>query len=140
MKNILKKSLYFFAFVLGGVFFQISCSNSDDEGPNDEPIGKIIYTKRDNAAVQSIWICNLDGSNQTQIPIALPADLQFYRFYSSDQYSTAKLSADGHTVIFTVSNTANNKNYIYSCDIDGGNLRELVQLDTNTAVFVGNVI
>jgi len=142
MKNFFKKSLYLTAFIVAGIVFQISCSNSDDQiFPNNTPpaVGKIIYVKR-IASAQSIWVCNTDGSNQTQIPITLPANVTFYGRMGSADYTTARLSPDGQTITFTVIVIPGFLSSIYACNIDGSNVHEVVPIEADTAVYIGNVI
>ena len=142
MKNFLKTSIYVLAFALAGVFFQISCSNADEEtlsnNANNTTTEKFVFVKKDFADTQeqSIWICDLDGSNLSQIPITLPANIIFYKIYGSGDHSTAKLSPDGQTVLFTVQKLVTAETYIYSCNIDGTNLQEIVALDASHGVFL----
>ena len=137
MKNLLKSTLYLFVFAIAGILFQISCSNSDDTNAVINP-EKIIYVKKDfpTSGQQSIWTVNIDGSNPTQIPITLPTNLKFYITYGSGEHSTARLSQDGQTVLFTLQNTGTGETYIYSCNIDGTNLQEVVAFDTGVGVFL----
>lgn len=74
MKNILKSSLYVFVFAAAGIMFQIACSNSDDSNLNATAINKVIYIKNMGADLH-IYTCNYDGSNQTEIPLDLPAGI-----------------------------------------------------------------
>lgn len=139
MKNFFKTSLYLAAFAFAGIMFQISCSNSD-EAAQANASGKIIYTLKDAGEVQSIWTCDLDGSNQAQIPITLPAGKRFYRLMGTADHTNAKLSPDGQTVVFTLQNIGDNSAFIYSCDISGENMQELVQIPAENAVYVGNLV
>lgn len=134
MKNLLKTTLYLTVFALAGVLFQISCSNSDNQilSTNSTPIGKIVYTKNVSDYYQ-IWTCNYDGTNQAQIPINLPANVQFnywtgFNASSATDHTNVKLSPDGQKVFFaTVTNPNQNKYFsMYSCDIFGNNLTEIV--------------
>jgi len=142
MKNTFKTGLYVMAFALAGIFFQISCSNSDDSAVvnNEQSLTsseKFVFVKKDFPTTndQSIWIANFDGSDLTQIPVALPSGLKLYTIYSSGEHSTVKLSKDDLTVLFTVQN-GSGKTFIYSCNIDGSNLQEVAEFDQNIGVFL----
>lgn len=117
MKNILKNTLYLSVFVLAGILFQISCSNSDDSSRNNSstPVGKIVYETG-----TKIMKANYDGTNATEIPINLPANI-IYNF--GKMSSSLSVSPDGNTIFFTCSNTTYPyvTTELYSCDINGGN-------------------
>ena len=72
------------------------------------------------------FISNIDGGNEKQIPVAIPVGL-----YSGDY---AKLTDNGTTFIFSLyeisapptQNSISLKTfYIYSCNIDGSNLKKI---------------
>lgn len=141
MKNFLKTSMYILAFAVAGVFFQISCSNSDEatfNNSNNSSTEKIVFVKKDFSVTdgQSIWICDLDGSNLAQVPITLPAGMNFYKINGSADHSTTKLSQDGQTLLFTVQKTVTGETYIYSCGLDGTNLQQVVAIDADHGVFL----
>lgn len=132
MKNLLRSTLYLTVFALAGILFQISCS-SDRISTSSTPLGKIVYTKRGGGLLQ-IWTCNYDGTAQAQIPITLPSNV-YFNYWVSDNTSVGsdetnvKLSPDGQNVFFaTVTNPgAVNKYFsIYTCDLSGNNLTEIV--------------
>lgn len=121
MKNLLKSTLYLFVFALAGILFQISCS-SDSITTHAAPAGKIVYETGDG-----IWTANYDGTGVTQIPIVLPANVNFLFGTVS---SSLSVSPDGDTVFFTCSNAANTyvTTELYSCDISGGNATEVIHI------------
>ena len=82
---------------------------------------KLIYTVF-NSSGQTIWTCDYDGSNQTQIPIILPANVGFNTVNGNGD---AKLSPDGQKIFFIVVNSTNGGNEIYSCDITGANVQQV---------------
>ena len=129
MKNLVKSTLYLTVFALAGILFQISCS-SDSITPSS--VGKIVYTKRIGLDTQ-IWLCDYDGTNQTQIPLNLPSNVLLNYVYNENSTfggdeTSVKLSPDGQKVFFeTVTNPNGNRFFsIYSCDISGSNLTEIV--------------
>jgi len=135
MRNVLKTSFYVLIFAVAGIFFQISCSNSDDAAsPSTE---QFVFVKKDfpTTGEQSIWISNVDGTGQTQIPITLPSGFAFYSIYGSGEHSTARLTQAG-LVLFTAQKSATNESYIYSCETDGSNVQQVAAFDPNTGVFL----
>ena len=126
MKNFFKTTLYLSAFALAGILFQISCSNSDIQNStqNVSQINKIIYAKNISGQNEiQLWTCNYDGTNQTLIPVSLPANREIN---TQNVRSTPSLSPDGQKVFFVVTNTTNNFHSIASCNIDGSNFQEIV--------------
>lgn len=133
MKNFFKTSIYILAFAFAGILFQISCSNSDDTTP-DTTISKMLFSKG-NGMNQTIWMCDLDGTNQVQVPIALPPLTTFYTFYSSGEHTPLKFSPDGQKILFVTS--LGNQSQICSCNLDGSNVQPLIT--TNGGLFIGDV-
>ena len=138
MKNLLKSTLYLFVFALAGILFQISCS-SDSIAPSSTSIGKIVYTKRVPGTVDTqIWVCDFDGTNQTQIPISLPPNVFLNYIYNENNNfggneTNVKLSPDGQKVFFETVTDPNGSRFfsIYSCDISGSNVTEIVTEGSN---------
>lgn len=146
MKNILRTSLYLTVFALAGILFQISCS-VDSNVTNAAPLGKIVYTKRVGLEFQ-IWTCNYDGTNQAQIPIALPANVSLNYYIANmtslgADFSHVRLSPDGQKVFFGTVTDPNldTKHFsIYSCDLSGNNLTEIaVQPVGEDPLVIGGV-
>ena len=135
MKNLLKNSLYLAVFAIAGILFQISCSNSDSQRMVSTSLqNKVIYTSTGSTG-QSIWTCNYDGTNQTQIPISLPSNLHFS---TTQGNADAKLSPDGQKIFFIAWSTLTNETGIYSCDITGANI-QVVATAANSAVLTYNL-
>jgi hypothetical protein len=133
MKNLLKSGVYFMGFVLAGVLFQISCSNSDNQKAanitSTSQLNKIIFTEGVGQN-QTIWVSNYDGTGLTQIPITLPSGVTFN---GTNGNAYPRLSPDG-TKVFFVGYKTNGTSSIYSCDITGSNLLEIYNT-TNPAVL-----
>lgn len=138
MKNFLKTSLYLFAFSVAGILFQISCSNTENAVPQNtnNTLNKIIYSQQVGTEIQ-IWTCNYDGTNPTQIPIALPSNLIVN---NNNAQATPRLSPDGQTVFFVALNTTTSLWSVYSCSISGNNLQEIVPPVANPNLMIGNAI
>lgn len=70
------------------------------------------------------YVMNTDGSNLTKIPINLPAGLYVI--------SGGHLTPDGKSIVFNVIDSLLGgyvqevKSYIYSCSLDGSNLKKLI--------------
>ena len=135
MKNLLRSTLYLFAFAFAGIIFQISCS-SDSNHTNATPVGKIAYETGDK-----IWTANYDGTNATPIPIVLPTGVSY--FFGSVN-SSISVSPDGNTIFFTCTNAANGfvSTELYSCSINGGNAALVVPIanPSSGADHVGNAV
>jgi hypothetical protein len=134
MKNIFKSAVYLTTFALAGILFQISCSNSSSvSSTTSTPVGKIIYNKF-NATGFQIWSCNYDGTNPTQILINLPANVILnnhtgYTSSSQNPETNIKISPDNQKIFFqTITNpNQTNMNFsIYSCDLTGNNVTEVI--------------
>lgn len=141
MKNIFKTTLLMFSFAIGGILFQISCSNDDatNNSQNNNinnltQINKLVFTKG-AAFSQTIWICDYDGSNLSQIPITLPVDVQF-NGTNGNAYPT--LSPDGQTLFFVTYNISSGESEIYSCNVDGSNVQPVYNAG-NITLGLGSV-
>jgi len=122
MKNFLKTGACLLAFAVAGVFFQISCSNSDDGARSAAQLGKLLFMKNEGGPELELWVCNYDGSGAAQIPVSLPADVHIN---NANGKATPKLSPDGQTVFFVTLNYATSKFSLYRCDVDGSNPQEI---------------
>lgn len=61
---------------------------------------------------------NYDGTNPKQIPLTFSANLAYSMI--------PRLSVDGKTIFFTVNDFSGNRSILYSCLIDGSNLKTLL--------------
>jgi hypothetical protein len=144
MKKIIRA---IFALVLLGVFIfvtQISCQKSvaQTNGTNTPAANVILYGKSilvSGSTTDSsgnpikVWsyqfyLANIDGTNQLTIPINLPAGLYVL---STGGY----LTPDGKTIAFTAYNQAGTVHQIYSCLIDGSELKKLIDIDNATQLL-----
>lgn len=80
----------------------------------------------------SVWsyqfyVANNDGTNPRTIPIILPTGL----YAAQGGY----LTPGGQTLIFTANNQSGTSHSIYSCGIDGSNLKKLLDVDSNTQLL-----
>ncbi|RAJ75106.1 hypothetical protein CLV59_110152 [Chitinophaga dinghuensis] len=85
-------------------------------------LNKVVFTKYISGSGSEIWLMNYDGSGQTKVNVALSANQKIG--------DDARLSPDGKKLFFIVATTglSNNKEDIYSCDIDGKNLVKLYDM------------
>ena len=71
------------------------------------------------------YTMNIDGGDLKKVPINLPTGLYVY--------TGGRLTQDAKTIVFNVINniggvsTGELKNYVYSCSLDGSNLKELTE-------------
>lgn len=107
---------------------QVSCSksNAQQNRPTENlQLNKIAYLRDSASTPAGIWIANYDGSRAAPVPINLPPNVTFDN--NAITISLA-VSPDGQTLFFTgverVGNTS--RLSIYSCDISGGNAREVI--------------
>lgn len=66
-----------------------------------------------------VWTASIDGSNQKKIPITVPSGLTM---------GDVRLTPDGKTVIYSLSDAVNRLSKIYSCSIDGSNVKKIVDI------------
>jgi Tol biopolymer transport system component len=138
MKNLLRSTLYLSVFAIAGILFQISCSNSDSvksNNLNSTPIGKIVYVKTVGLNKQ-LWTANYDGTNQNQISVNFPSNVTF-SYVSNGTHP--RVSPDGQKIFFVGVNSSGSTSHasIYSCDINGTNLQEIVPVSNNEDVEIG---
>ena len=143
MKRILRSTMYLSIFVLAGILFQISCSNSDNQtlSTSSTPIGKLIYLKQSITDTGSgttinnkLYTCNYDGTNETEILITLPSNVMLE---TSTGHTNIKLSPDGQKIFFVTVNTSSEFKSIYSCDITGNNVAEVTPLNGTGNIELG---
>jgi len=93
--------------------------SSTTSGPSQ--INVLLFSKRKGSGpfIYELWTSNYDGTNQNKININLGAGLSIV-----EEGSSPKLSPDGRLVFFHVSE--GNYNNIYSCNIDGSNVRKII--------------
>lgn len=133
MKNLLKTTFYVCIFALAGILFQISCSNSDDASSSTAvSASKILYTQYDPVNYFTIWYCDIDGSNPTQVPITLPAGMFFQ---NANANGFVRFSPDGQKVLFVV-NDGHNK--IYSCNLDGSDFQQVIAPANAEVILIGD--
>jgi len=139
MKKILMGSAVLTALSLSIIAFQVSCSktaNAQTGGGNPQA-GIVLFTKLNinNAcgdytsdsmgSMPEYWTVNYDGTNAKKLPIP---------FQSGWLYSNSpRLSPDGKTIFFAAWQPINNNSgsyiaYLFSCSIDGTNLKTLQTL------------
>ena len=121
MKKMLLGSIALLLFSTSLLIVQISCSKTNAQTSSNAvtQLNKIIFYKQISTG-KEIWIANYDGSGATQIPVALPPNVNWDLIVTS---SSLSISPDGQKIFFTVSTTGSSPtSEIYSCDISGGNV------------------
>lgn len=135
MKNILKNSLYLFAFAGAGILFQISCSNSNQSN-SVALINKVIYIKASASAGPHIFTCNYDGSNQTEIVLNLPTGVEIWNV--APQHNNPRISPNGQKIFFLGQLNSDLKTHIYSANIDGTGVTQIVD-SSDGQIEIGNI-
>ncbi|WP_379093304.1 hypothetical protein [Pedobacter sp. UC225_65] len=121
MKKLLLSSIVLFLFSASIVLFQISCKKiayADTPMPQVDglkQLGKILY-KGSNG--REIYLAAYDGSNKQKIGFAFPSPTN-----SNDVVENAHMSPDGKTIFVELYSGSLNKVRLYSCSIDGNNLK-----------------
>ena len=114
------------------LLFQMSCkkeANAQTTTTGLKQLNLIVFSKSiyvttptGTTSTNEIWTANIDGTNQKKIPITLPSGVKIL--------ANSKLSPDGKVIIFDVADAANEINLIYSCSIDGSNLKKIIDVTT----------
>jgi hypothetical protein len=152
MKKIAQAILF---LTLVGVLIlstQISCQKANAQTPTNQTVaaanlillgkgiqvagqpytdsGKVIQTTVNTIQFS---VANIDGSNIRQIPITLPSSLYVGSVYGTT--SSGYLTPGGQTIVFNVHDQPNKVFAIYSCSIDGSNLKKVIDLDSQTQLI-----
>ena len=121
MKKLLMGTACLSLFAIALTIIQMSCSKTTAQSSPTSPtqVSKILYTSQAGGNYK-LWTANYDGTNATQINIALPAGVTL-DFGSSD--FSIYLSPDGQKIFFFGGNPVSpGANSLYSCNIDGSNV------------------
>ena len=141
MKNLFLGSIILLIFTISFSLVQISCSKTtaQNSSQNVNQLNKVIYSKSGitgGGAEPQIWISNYDGTNATQVPIALSATTHI----ASDLNTfSIRLSPDGQKIFFMGYETSTTPYTItlYSCNIDGSNVQTVTSSNTEQIRFGG---
>lgn len=132
MKKLLSSAIVLCVFSLSILIFDFSCrkdSIGQTQSPTTESVqkNKIIYVKiNPNTNLWEIWTSNYDGTGAQKINLTLPQGLQL----SDDP--NIRISPDGKKIFFNAGMNSYNHEYIYSCNIDGSNVKKIVGKDDNS--------
>lgn len=144
MKKLLLSTVVLFLFSASILIFQLSCkksANATKIGTQSQPSGLILLKryKPNNNYVSSLYTSNLDGSNLKEIPLEAPLD------GLSMNIREAKFTADGKNIVFEifinekVGTTNLYPTKVYTCAINGSNLKELSNLAGHIASRVSGI-
>jgi hypothetical protein len=137
MKKVLLASIVLSCFSVSIVLFQISCKKSaqaqSTNSANGLQLNTIVYSIGLDSGVNvqnEYWLANLDGTNQRKVAITPPAG-----WYLTDD---VRLTPDGKTLIFTLYDYSYPRtNALYSCTLDGQNLKKIVDNVNHKAIILG---
>lgn len=121
MKKILLSSIVLTFFAASIILFQLSCKKDAkaETAPTPTSAGIVLYDKEG----EEIWKVNIDGTGNQKVNIVLPANVVF----EIGDGGAYKLTADAKKIVFQAENTSTNKNQLYSCNIDGSNVKLIVE-------------
>lgn len=132
MKKLLMGTIVLCLFAIAVSLIQVSCSKTDAQQNQQNTISslvqlnKIVFSKEIPTGGAEIWTANYDGTNQIQVPVALPPNF----YIASNVDHATRLSPDGQTIFFLGNYTPATpgiQSSIYACNIDGSNFRLVVQ-------------
>lgn len=136
MKKLLLGTLVLLAFNAAVILTQMSCNKDAKAEPAPTgttltQLNQILYVKHFNADryMAEIWISKLDGSNNHKVNLTLPANMRVG--------DDAKLTPDGKTIVFgAMLNTTGGVNTwsdagIYTCNVDGSNVKKIMDLSAD---------
>ena len=126
---------------LGGVIVGsgLSVSNTGVLSVNPSNAGltqlnKIVFSKDiyvGSTGHGEIWTANYDGSDAVQISITLPSGTVI------STHADTRLSPDGKTIFFTAQTVSTNTFHIYSCNIDGSNVKKIIDGTGTSYMLIG---
>jgi hypothetical protein len=124
---------------LGGVIVGGGLSITSDGvlSTSGSSINKILYVVKQMSStattVYQMWIANYDGSNKVRIGITLPRNI----VVRDDM--NPRLSPDGKKIFFLAYNTdwITPRTSLWSCNIDGSNVSQIIVGDTNENIIFG---
>jgi len=128
-------AIILFLFSLSILILQSSCSKSEAGPTSVTQLNKIVYTVNMGTPNIQIWTANYDGSNPTQVPIVLPANI---KIDGNANYYSVKISPDGQTIFFSTFDASAAPAYstaIYSCSITGANVTQIIPASAGNPIL-----
>ncbi|MFN8266974.1 MAG: hypothetical protein U0T31_03130 [Chitinophagales bacterium] len=102
------------------MLFQISCQKQVNANPNQvTQQNKLAYIKNPSGSTYEVWTCNLDGTNQTKVPITFPSGLSL-------ENGEVTITPDGSKIVLGLRGFSPNVKYIYTCNLDGSSMTKIV--------------
>jgi hypothetical protein len=83
----------------------------------------VLYSFYRDNDLHEFWLMNTDGSNKRQINITMPAGIRMAH--------DGRLTADGTMLIFEAYKPNTQLHYLYSVNVDGTNLKQLLETTLN---------
>jgi hypothetical protein len=128
MKKLLQGSIILSLFSVSILMLQMSCGKfviAESPIPGNLQQNKIVFFKSVPPSVgqHETWIANYDGSGAIKVNIVLPSNVVMAG------ENGIRLSPDGKTMFFVgrEDNGFNFKQSIYSCKIDGSDVKRIVE-------------
>lgn len=113
------------------IIFQMSCSKEADANNNNTTqSNKIAYVKSNSTTgAVEFWTANLDGTSQTLVPVTIPSNRK-------NDNGEVTITPDGSKLVFQLRDiSSGNIGYIYTCNIDGSNLTQIIGNGSNDIYY-----
>lgn len=123
--------------IVDGTTIQVDAAGKISAVSSPANAGSIIlYNRRaTDDAPDELWKANLDGTGQQKISITLPAGLVL----NLSDGGAMKLTPDNQRIVFLARNSSTSQDYIYSCKIDGTDVKKLVDGPASGGLELGAV-
>lgn len=126
MKKILLSSAVLTIFAISIIIFQLSCKKTAEAQnggtTSNSSAGIVLYDVRTDTK-DEIWKVNIDGTGNQKVNIVLPANVEF----NIGDGGNYRLTADAKKIVFNAENNITNKTQLYICNIDGSNLKLIIE-------------
>lgn len=144
MKNLLLSSVVLLIFAFANIIFMFSCqktlNGNDLEIQANETIVFMKTSKLCCDDAPEIWRIDVDGSNEKRINVNL-GNLKLYfepNILSRNGVPLLVSSSGKKLFLILESSDFPDKNYLYSCDIDGTNLIKISESDNGKRIYLGD--
>lgn len=124
MKKLLMGSVALSCIAVSLTILQLSCSKSEAQNQTASvmQINKLLISRY--VPTTTISIANYDGTNESIIPLNIPAGFTLF----NDLWSQPKLSPDGQKLFYyLIQNGNQTQPYLYMSNVDGSNPVQVLQ-------------
>ncbi len=125
MRKLLLSSIVLFLFSASIMMFQISCQKQANA--RTATGSNLVIFGKTNGSNVDIWYCNPDGTGMQKVNIAS----SFNKIYRVTE------TPIDNKIFFTARETSGVEPNLFSCELDGSNVRKLTN-DTTESVWLGS--